>query len=167
MDNSIICTSPSKTFNIAGLQVSNIFIPNARLRHQIKKQIAASGYSQLNSIGLAACEAAYRYGEEWYQGVCKYIKENIDYTENFVREHLPAIKMTKPEGTYLVWLDFRQLGLSVGELDELIVQKAGLWLDSGSIFGETGKGFQRINVACPRKTLEEALQYLEEAVNNL
>lgn len=167
LDNSIICTSPSKTFNIAGLQVSNIFIPNARLRHQIKKQIAASGYSQLNSIGLAACEAAYRYGEEWYQGVCKYIKENIDYTENFVEEHLPAIKMTKPEGTYLVWLDFRQLGLSVGELEELIVQKAGLWLDSGSIFGETGKGFQRINVACPRKTLEEALQYLEEAVNSL
>lgn len=166
-NHSVICTSPSKTFNIAGLQVSNIFIPNIKLRHQFKKQMDASGYRELNAIGYAACEAAYRYGEEWYQAVCEYIKDNITYTEEFIKHHLPEVKMTRPEGTYLVWLDFRELALSLDELEKLIVQKAGLWLDDGSIFGEEGKGFQRINAACPRATLKKALEKLEKAVRDL
>ncbi|MBD5462546.1 MAG: pyridoxal phosphate-dependent aminotransferase [Lachnospiraceae bacterium] len=166
-EHSVICTSPSKTFNIAGLQVSNIFIPNIRLRHQFKKQMDASGYRELNAIGYAACETAYRHGEEWYQAVCEYIKDNITYTEEFIKQHLPEIKMTKPEGTYLVWLDFRDLALSPDELEKLIVQRAGLWLDDGSIFGEEGRGFQRINAACPRETLKKALEKLEKAVYDL
>lgn len=164
---TITCTAPSKTFNIAGLQVSNIFIPDNQLRHRFKRQIAASGYSQLNAAGLAACEAAYRYGEEWYNGVKAYIRENISFTKKFLEERIPKVKMLEPEGTYLVWVDFRTLGLSNRELEDLIIHKAGLWLDSGAIFGAAGEGFQRINVACPRVTLQTALEKIETAVNNL
>ena len=164
---TITCTAPSKTFNIAGLQVSNIFIPDNQLRHRFKRQIAASGYSQLNAAGLAACEAAYRYGEEWYSGVKAYIRENISFTKKFLEERISKVKMLEPEGTYLVWVDFRALGLSNRELEDLIIHKAGLWLDSGAIFGAAGEGFQRINVACPRVTLQTALEKIETAVNNL
>lgn len=164
---TITCTAPSKTFNIAGLQVSNIFIPDNQLRHRFKKQIAASGYSQLNAAGLVACEAAYRYGEEWYSGVKEYVWENICFAQEFVKEHIPGVTMKKPEGTYLIWIDFRALGLSAKELDDLIIHKAGLWLDSGAIFGAAGEGFQRINVACPRVTLQTALERIEKAVKEL
>ena len=164
---TITCTAPSKTFNIAGLQVSNIFIPDNQLRHRFKRQIAASGYSQLNAAGLAACEAAYRYGEEWYNGVKAYIRENISFTKKFLEERIPKVKMLEPEGTYLVWVDFRALGLSNRELEDLIIHKAGLWLDSGAIFGAAGEGFQRINVACPRVTLQTALERIEKAVKEL
>lgn len=164
---TITCTAPSKTFNIAGLQVSNIFIPDNQLRHRFKRQIAASGYSQLNAAGLVACEAAYRYGEEWYSGVKAYIRENISFTKKFLEERISKVKMLEPEGTYLVWVDFRALGLSNRELEDLIIHKAGIWLDSGAIFGAAGEGFQRINVACPRVTLQTALEKIETAVNNL
>lgn len=164
-DITVTCTSPSKTFNLAGLQVSNIFIANHKLRQRFKKQVAASGYSQLNAAGLVACEAAYRDGEEWYQGVHAYIRENISYTREFLSEHIPEVRMIEPEGTYLIWLDFRGLGLAERELENLVVKEAGLWLDSGAIFGEAGRGFERINVACPRATLGQALEQLARAVD--
>lgn len=163
-ENVVTCTSPSKTFNLAGLQVSNIFIPNQALRRKFRRQAASSGYSQLNAVGLAACEAAYRDGEEWYQAVKEYIRANIAYTKRFLEEHIPQVRMTEPEGTYLVWIDFRGLGLSEKALGDLIVKKARLWLDGGEMFGETGRGFERINVACPRATLTEALERLAAAV---
>lgn len=163
-DFTVTCTSPSKTFNIAGLQVSNVFIANPELKRKFRKQIAASGYSQLNAAGLTACQAAYENGEEWYRAMLAYIRENIAYIGEFLETRLPEIKMIMPEGTYLVWLDFRALKLADCELDELIIHKAGLWLDGGSIFGNEGKGFQRINAACPRKTLQLALERLEKAV---
>ena len=164
---AITATSPSKTFNIAGLQVSNIFIPNPKLKSKFEKQVDASGYSQLNVMGLVAAKAAYEYGEEWYEAVHKYISENIAYTKQFVEEKIANVKLVETEGTYLMWLDFRGLGLSECELEELIVKKAKLWLDSGRIFGTAGKGFQRINVACPREILTEALIRLETAVKEL
>lgn len=162
----VVATSPSKTFNIAGLQVSNIFIPNPELKKKFCKQIDASGYSQLNVMGLVAAKAAYEYGEEWYEAMHKYVGENIAYAKKFIENNLPDIKLVECEGTYLLWLDFRKLGLSENELDDLIIKKAKLWLDSGRIFGEAGKGFQRINVACPRETLTEALRRLEAAVKS-
>ncbi|MCM1125879.1 MAG: pyridoxal phosphate-dependent aminotransferase [Lachnospiraceae bacterium] len=165
-DITVTCTAPSKTFNIAGLQASNIFISNARLRHLFKKQIDASGYSQLNSAGIAACEAAYQHGEEWYQAVSKYIRNNIHFVKEYLKEKLPEVKMTAPEGTYLIWLDFRGLGLSENELELLIAQKAGLWLDAGTMFGDDGRGFQRVNAACPRSILETALCQLAKAVHD-
>ena len=160
----VTCTAPSKTFNLAGLQVSNIFIPDDALRRKFEQAVAASGYSQLNTMGLVACEAAYRYGEEWYDAVKAYIRENLTYAQHFLEEQIPQVKAVKPEGTYLLWVDFRSLGLSRKELEELIVKKAGLWLDSGDIFGAAGRGFERINVACPRSVLTEALERLACAV---
>lgn len=163
---SITCTSPGKTFNLAGLQISNIFIPNAGLRGKFKKQIAAAGYSQLNALGLTACEAAYRRGGPWYEAMMEYVEENISFLRDYLEKELPGIHMIEPEGTYLVWLDFRALGLSERELEELVVKRANLWLDSGAIFGGAGEGFERINVACPRKLLAKALEQLKGAINH-
>ena len=159
-DISMICTSPSKTFNIAGLQISNIFIFNPEKATAFRRQVAAAGYSQVGLPGLVACEAAYRHGDEWLEGVLAYIKANAEFTRAYLQEHLPRVKMTKLEGTYLVWLDFRDYGLTDKELDEKILNQAGLWLDSGAVFGKCGEGFQRINIACPRKTLQQALDRL-------
>lgn len=125
-DIGIVCTSPSKTFNIAGFQVSNIFIANQELRRAFCKQVSASGYSQLNLPGLVACEAAYKHGETWLNAVIEYIKNNADYMKAFLHERLPKVKMTELEGTYLVWLDFRAYGLSDLELNQRIVRKS--WL---------------------------------------
>lgn len=161
----VICTSPSKTFNLAGLMLSNIFIPDAKLRRQFREQLNAAGISQLGVLGLVAAEAAYRDGDEWYQAMLSYIRDNIAFTKNFVNENLPGVHMIDTEGTYLVWLDFSKTKLGVDELEELIIHKAGLWLDSGKIFGECGRGFQRINVACPRSILKEALTRIQKELS--
>lgn len=154
---SITCTSPSKTFNIAGMQISNIFIPNSTLRRKFQRELNAAGTSQMGTMGLVACEAAYKKGEEWYQAMCAYVKDNFAFVKQYVEEHLTGVTMIDSEGTYLVWLDFRGTGLPADELDRRIIYEAKLWLDSGKIFGESGKGFQRINAACPRSVLKEGL----------
>lgn len=161
-DITVTCTAPSKTFNLAGLLLSNIFISNRELRHKFRQQVNAAGISQLSPFGLVACETAYTQGEEWYQAMLVYVAENIAFTKEYVEKHLPGVEMVEHEGTYLVWLDFRKTGLSVEELEDLIVNRAKLWLDSGKIFGKSGEGFQRINVACPRQILEEALHRIRE-----
>ncbi|MDD3340114.1 MAG: pyridoxal phosphate-dependent aminotransferase [Lachnospiraceae bacterium] len=166
-DISITCTSPAKTFNLAGLQISNIFISNRTLRAKFKKQIAAAGYSQLNTLGITACEAAYRDGGDWYEQMMNYVKGNVEFMKKYLSANLPQLKMTEPEGTYLVWVDFRRLGLSSHDLEELIVTRANLWLDSGAVFGKAGEGFQRFNIACPRSVLKQALDQLKTAVYNL
>ena len=111
-NRTITCTAPSKTFNLAGLQVSNIWIANPKLREKFKKQIAAAGYSQLNTLGLTACEAAYRYGGEWHAELLGYLKSNLNFLREFLQTRLPEVKLIEPEGTYLVWLDFGSLGLT-------------------------------------------------------
>ena len=161
---TVTCTAPSKTFNIASLMISNILIPNPELKRRFKHQMDAAGISQLNVLGLVACEAAYEHGEEWYQAMKAYVKENIKFVKQYVEEELPGVNMVEHEGTYLVWLDFRGTGLSVEELDDKIINQAKLWLDSGKIFGSCGEGFQRINVACPRKVLEEAMERIKNVV---
>ena len=163
-DITVTCTAPSKTFNIASLMISNILIPNPELKQKFKKQLDAAGISQLNVLGLVACETAYEHGEEWYQAMKIYVKANIEFVKQYVEEQLPGVKMVEHEGTYLVWLDFRETGLSVEELDDKIINQAKLWLDSGKIFGSCGEGFQRINVACPRKVLEEAMDRIKNVV---
>lgn len=164
---SIICTAPSKTFNLAGLQASNIFIPDARIREAFLRQMSAAGYSQLNMIGLHACRAAYETGREWLEELKVYLKGNLEFVRGYLEQNLPQIRLIEPEGTYLIWLDFRALGLSEERLEHLIVQEAKLWLDGGAIFGRDGKGFERINIACPRAVLEEACRRLERAVHSL
>jgi Bifunctional PLP-dependent enzyme with beta-cystathionase and maltose regulon repressor activities len=166
-ENTIVCTAPSKTFNLAGLQVSNIFIKNEQLRKSFKNEIAKSGYSQLNTLGLAACKAAYQYGEEWLKELRAYLYDNLNYVRAFLNEKLPQVKLIEPQGTYLIWLDFSALPLSSQKLEDLIVKKAKLWLDPGFIFGKDGEGFERINIACPRAILQKALEQLEQAVNEI
>jgi cystathionine beta-lyase len=164
-DFTVTATSPSKTFNLAGLQQSNIFIPNPQLRCLFRREVDRTGYDEPTSFGIAAAQAAYENGDEWYTAMKAYVADNLDFACRFTREHLPGVTLRKPEGTYLAWLDFRSFGLRPAELEEIIVQRAKLWLDSGSIFGKAGEGFQRINAACPRSTLLEALERLEHAIN--
>lgn len=160
-DISVICTSPSKTFNLASMLISNIFIPNRQLKARFRKQVDAAGISQLNVLGLTATQAAYTKGEEWYQAMHAYVKENIAYVKQYAAEHLPGVTVIDGEGTYLVWLDFRATGIDADELDRRIIYDAKLWLDSGKIFGHTGRGFQRINVAAPRKVITECFDRIK------
>ncbi|MBP3475135.1 MAG: pyridoxal phosphate-dependent aminotransferase [Lachnospiraceae bacterium] len=164
---SIICTAPSKTFNLAGLQASNIFIPNVQIRKAFRKQMSAVGYSQINMIGLHACKAAYETGREWLEELKVYLKGNLDFVRDYLEKNIPQIKLIEPEGTYLIWLDCRALGLPEEKLENLIVHEAKLWLDSGAIFGKDGEGFERINIACPRAVLEEACKRLQKAVDSI
>ena len=166
-DQALVCTAPSKTFNIAGLQVSNIWIPSQANRKAFLKEMDRSGLSQLNALGLVACQAAYEGGEEWLTQCKAYLRTNLDFTRSFLAEHLPQIRLVEPEGTYFAWLDCSALGLSCEALNDLVVNKAKLWLDGGYIFGKGGAQFQRVVLACPRQTLEQALLRLEKAVNDL
>lgn len=163
-EQTVICTAPSKTFNLAGLQTSNIWIPGKELRQRFIREIDRSGYSQLNTLGLVACRAAYADGGEWLEQCKAYMRSNLDFLRNFLTAHLSQIRLVEPEGTYFAWLDCSGLGLSRRELDDLILNHAKLWLDSGHIFGGQADQFQRIVLACPRKTLEQALRQLEQAV---
>lgn len=164
LGNTIICTAPSKTFNLAGLQTSNIFIANKDMRDKFEQEIEVSGHSHINTMGLVACQAAYEHGAQWVDALNNYLTQNIDFIRNFLLERLPEIKLVEPEGTYLIWLDFNKLGLSEAELDDLIINKAKLWLNSGAIFGKDGAGFQRVNIACPKATIEKMLGQLEKAL---
>lgn len=162
--NCVICTSASKTFNLASMLISNIFIPNPQLKHKFRHAVAAAGMSQLSALGITATEAAYQYGEEWYQAMLSYVRANIDFAREFVKTQMPKVRFTEPEGTYLLWLDFSALGLSAEELDRRIIYEAKLWLDSGKIFGKRSEGCQRLNLACPRSILAEALERVRAIV---
>lgn len=160
-DISIVCTSVSKTFNLASMLISNIFIPNAKIRHVFKKQYAAAGMSQLSALGITATSVAYDKGDEWYEKMIDYVKANILFVKDYVKKNIPGVSVIDGEGTYLMWLDFRGTGLSGTEIDRKIIYEAKLWLDSGKIFGKTGTGFQRINVAVPRSTVVECLERIK------
>jgi cystathionine beta-lyase len=161
---AVTCTAPSKTFNLAGLLHANIFIENEALRTQFRQEYANSGLSQPGIMGLAACEAAYAGGAEWVDELNDYLAGNMSLISEFLQTHIPKIKLVKPEGTYLAWLDCSALGLSASELDNVITNKAKLWLNSGPLFGKGGNGFQRMNAACPRSVLHSALERLKNII---
>lgn len=165
--NSILCTSPSKTFNLAGLQTSNIFIANQDYRIKFIQELNASGYSQLNSLGLVACQSAYKNGSLWLHELKQYLYDNLLFLRKYLQENIPQIKLIEPEGTYLVWLDCSELKLDYKELEQLITEKAKLWLDGGIIFGRQSALFERINIACPRVILQQALEQLSQAIRTL
>ncbi|MDO4242857.1 MAG: MalY/PatB family protein [Actinomyces sp.] len=167
---TITCTSPSKAFNLAGLQIANILIPDPGLREAFTRELAATGYSQPNALGLTACRAAYESGDAWLEE----LREHIAAARRHVvrrLEAIPGVEACPCEGTYLLWLDCSGLlaasGLRAGELDAFLLEEAGLWLDDGAIFGAGGEGFTRINVACPRATLDAALDRLAAGVEAL
>ncbi|MCL2024503.1 MAG: pyridoxal phosphate-dependent aminotransferase [Coriobacteriia bacterium] len=162
-ERAIIATAPSKTFNLAGLQTSNVFVKDVGLHAALSAEIQRSGYSQLNTLGLVACQSAYTHGAPWLEALRAYLVANIDFTREFLTQRLPGVTLAEPEGMYLLWLDFSAYGLGQKELDRRIVEDAGLWLSSGTVFGDEGVGFQRINVACPRSVLADALERLARA----
>lgn len=163
--NTITCIAPSKTFNLAGLFTSSVIIPDENLRKQFIRTQDKLHISP-NLFGLTAAEAAYREGGEWLDQLLGYLKSNADLVKDFLSGHIPAISLSPAEATYLLWLDFRKLGLPDAELKKLLVEKAGLGLFEGITFGPGGEGFQRMNIGCPSKILKEALQRLATAIND-
>ena len=158
LKNSIICTAPSKSFNLAGLQFSNIFIADEKLRKAFSEELDKTGYDEPSVFGIVAATAAYSEGADWFDSVKSYIWENILFAKKYIEENAPQIKVLVPEGTYLLWLDFSKTGLSDSEINDRVLNKAKVWLDSGSMFGKEGEKFQRINCATPRIILEDALK---------
>lgn len=156
----VLCTAASKTFNLAGLQLSNIIIEDQQLRQQYRQQIQAVGYSQPNTLGLIATQAAYQFGASWLQELKTYLYQNYLLLSQFFKEKIPQVTVYPLEATYLVWLDFNQLFDDSLQLQQFMLQQAKLWLDDGFIFGKTGAGFQRINIALPYQQLEKVLNQL-------
>ncbi|RYM05122.1 pyridoxal phosphate-dependent aminotransferase [Sporolactobacillus sp. THM7-7] len=163
--HSIICTAPSKTFNIAGLQISNIIVPNPALRKRYLSQLNRFGLGEPNAFGAAAAEAAYRRGAAWLDQCLHYIKGNADYVADYLETHLPELSMVPLEGTYLGWIDCRKLGLDKFRLQDLMLQKAKIAFNQGFTFGKEGEGFVRINLACSRTLVAEAMKRLKAAVD--
>ena len=163
---TIVCMAPSKTFNLAGLRASSTIIPDAKLRNRFN--VASAGIMPLpNIFGLVALEAAYRYGDEWLAQLLDYLQKNLKFLTEYVETRIPRIKVIKPEGTYLVWLDCRDLKIDSMELRRFMREEARVGLDDGFVFGSGGEGFQRMNIACPLTILEEALGRIESAVRTL
>ncbi|MDP6646940.1 MAG: MalY/PatB family protein [Dehalococcoidales bacterium] len=161
--NCLVCMAPSKTFNLAGLSTSSIIIPNKKIRD--KFNTARTGImSSPNIFGLVALEAAYRYGDEWLEQFLEYLQRNLEFLMRYFAERIPGIKVIKPEGTYLVWLDCRGLGMDTTSLRAFMREQAKVGLEDGDTFGPSGAGFQRMNIACPQTTLEEGLNRIERAV---
>ncbi|MBB5336215.1 MalY/PatB family protein [Pectinatus brassicae] len=166
-DNCIICTAPSKTFNIAGLQVSNIIIKNPLLRKKFIKTARKAGYGILNSMGYKACELAYNECEQWLDEFLELIVYNKNFCEKFLQKYIPKIKVINLEGTYLQWWDCHALNMDKDELEKFMQQKAYIFADEGYIFGTEGDCFERINLACPTIVLEETLKRLHKALKNI
>ncbi len=164
--NSITCTAPSKTFNLAGLQTSNIIVADEKIRGKFKHAIQSNGLFGVNVFGMTACRAAYEKGEPWLDALLQYLHENLRDMISYFSRNIPEVKIIQPEGTYLVWLDCRSLGLNNNRLNDLFLNQAGICFDPGSLFGPEGDGFQRINIACPRSLLMEALVRIAKAVKN-
>ncbi len=162
---TVTCMAPSKTFNLAGLSTSSMIIPDAGLREKYRKILVGLHLHLGNIFGNVASEAAYSKGSEWRSEMITYIQGNIDLVIDYCHAHLPQIKPVKPEATYMMWLDCRQMGLSGKELHRFFIEKAGVGMNEGSAFGPGGEGFMRINLACPRSVVEKALKQIDRAVN--
>lgn len=167
LNHTITCTAPSKTFNLAGLQAANIFIANKGMRKEYQEEMKRAGYSQINLVAAAACQAAYNYGGNWLDELNLYLDENIAFVKEFLAHEIPQVRLTQPQGTYLIWLDFQKFNLTEEEREDIIVNKARLWLNKGTMFGIEGKGFERMNIAFPRAVLKKALEQLAEAFRGL
>jgi cysteine-S-conjugate beta-lyase len=162
-DNSVICTAPSKTFNLAGLQTSNIIIPNKSIKEKIDKELEKSSLMFPNVFGIVATTSVYSEGgAEWLDQLLLYLEENLKFLEKYLEENLPQVKLYKPQGTYLAWLDFSRTNLEYKEIERRITEDAKVLLDGGSWFGSSGEGFMRINIACPRSTLLKAITRIQK-----
>ncbi|OMP67771.1 MalY/PatB family protein [Domibacillus epiphyticus] len=159
--------APSKTFNLAGLQASALIVSDKQLRTKMQKVFARQGAFTLNQMGIAAMEAAYRHGHEWLDEVIEYIQGNAQLVKEYIEEKIPELVVMVPEGSYLVWIDCRQLGLSDKELLALFLDEGSIALGNGAKYGPGGEGFMRLNVACPRSLVEDGLSRMKKAVDSL
>lgn len=163
--HSMICTSPSKTFNLAGLSTSNLFIPEPEMRRKFRSVLLNVGQENMNRLGLFACRAAYEGGEEWLEELIPYLAENLSLVREFCDKRVPQIHLVEPEGTYLAWLDCHELGMDDDELMNFFSEKAKVWLDPGTHSGKQGSGFVRLNLGSPRSVIVQALDRIESAWN--
>lgn len=166
-NHTITCTAPTKTFNLAGLQVANIIIPNESLRRTFRHHLMSLGFPPTNLFGRIACEVAYREGGAWLDALLRYLDKNRRFVQDYLMTNLTPIQLVEPEATYLLWLDFRNLGLSHEDLERFLVYEAKLWLNQGKMFGDEGEGFFRMNIATPKKRLQDALYQLKKALDRL
>lgn len=164
---TVTCLAPSKTFNIAGLSTSVAVIPDINLRNKFNNTIKSLGLEMSNLFGITALEAAYTRGAEWMDQLLAYLEVNLDFLLDYFKNNIPGIKVSKPEGTYLIWLDCRELGMNQKDLVSFFVNKAKVGINDGAVFGEGGEGFMRMNIACPRSLLEEGLKRIEQAVKGI
>jgi cystathionine beta-lyase len=165
--NAVTCTSPSKTFNLAGLNTSCIIISEDGKRARFQEILRSNGIFGIGVFGVVALQAAYDRGEAWLAQLLEYLEGNLAHLEAYVAENIPRVRVVRPEGTYLVWLDCRSLRLGDRELERLMLEEAGVVLDGGFHFGPGGEGFLRMNFACPRAILAEALDRMGRAVEGL
>jgi cysteine-S-conjugate beta-lyase len=165
--NSVVCMAPSKTFNVAGLASSLVIIPDKTKHARYERTLNVGHLGMGNIFGLVAMEAAYNYGDEWLGQLLDYLWENYFFLEKFMKEHLPKVKVMKPEATYLIWLDFREYGLKDEELMQFTVEKAKVGLNNGGRFGTGGDGWMRLNIGCPRSLLKDGLERLREAFSEI
>lgn len=163
---TVTCTAPSKTFNIAGLQVSNIIIENPDLRVKVKNTLAKNEIGEPNIFGVEALIAAYDNSEDWLEQLLVYLAANFSFLKSFISERLSELKVIEAEATYLIWIDCRKLGLTPMQLNEFLIKDAKLLLNNGEMFGQGGEGFIRMNIACPRELLIDGLTRLENALKN-
>ncbi|HGM3507884.1 TPA: MalY/PatB family protein [Clostridioides difficile] len=167
-DKIITCIAPSKTFNLAGMQLSNIIVNNNELRNKYQEEVTAVGVgTSPNPFAIVATIAAYNESEDWLDELNEYLDNNIKFIDEYLKENLPKVKLVYPEGTYLAWLNFTAYGLNEVELEDLMFKKANVLFDEGYIFGKEGIGFERINVACPQSLLKECMDRLKATFENL
>lgn len=163
----VTCTAPSKTFNLAGLQTSNIIIEDQEKREQFEAILGNLGVHGVNMMGASTCEAAYTHGALWVDEMTDYLSDTMNYAYDYVTKNIPNVTMTKPEGLYLAWFDFSKLGMTNEEVEEFLQNKVKVKPNAGTFFGQEGECFARINFGCPRSYVEEFLRRLEKAVKEL
>ena len=166
-ENTITCMAPTKTFNLAGLQSSFLVISNPYYYEVMDKAFSILDIKRNNAFSLVATEAAYNYGEDWLYELIKYIEDNVDFAIDYIKNHMPQLKVKKPEGTYLLWVDFSNLNVDKKDLKNTLINKGRIALSDGSSFGIGGDGYYRINLACPRSMVLEGLKRIEFAIKSL
>lgn len=167
LNNSITCTSPGKTFNLAGIKISNMIIGNNELKSKVKHTLRINEIGEASIFGAEALISAYNYGEEWLLQLIEYLKDNFLYLDNFIRDKLPQLKVIVPEATYLIWVDCNSIGISSNELSEKLLKEGKVWCTDGAVYGKNGEGFLRINIACPRELLIEGLNRIRRTIDSI
>ena len=157
-DEAIVCISPSKAFNIAGLQIANIVCPHPEVRAAVDRAINDNEVCDVNPFGVAATVAAYNHGEEWLAQLIDYIHANYEFMADYCRRHLPELPLARLEATYLVWMDCRRLAMTSESIEQQLLSDSALWLNAGTMYGAAGEGYMRWNIATQRSVLAEALE---------